>query len=132
MKQNIVINFINKHAMIFNKDKKTNNKFLPTTSTLFYLKNSSNNMNNPSKFGFNYREFTVITVLQSCSFLFKSIKNKNRLNHHTNKFTKILTKLRHCSSNEWIYRVCLQDRLHNAYYVQTTAFILQLRTKDES
>lgn len=35
-------------------------RFLPTTSTLFYLKNCSNDMNNPSKFIFNHAEVTVI------------------------------------------------------------------------
>lgn len=51
---------------------------LPTPSTLFYLKNSSNNMNYPSKFGFDNREVIDFTGLHASSFLFKSEEmNKN-------------------------------------------------------
>lgn len=66
-----------------NKNKKQGKKkyisvSLPTPSTLFYLKNSSNNMNYPSKFGFDNREIIDFTGLHASSFLFKSEEmNKN-------------------------------------------------------
>lgn len=47
---------------------------LPTTSRLFYFYNRSDNMNNPSKFGFNDREFTFGTGLNPRFFLLRSIE----------------------------------------------------------
>ena len=46
--------------------------FLPATSALFYLNDSSYNMNDPCKLGFNNRKFTIITTLKPSSFLFQS------------------------------------------------------------
>lgn len=52
------------------------NSFLPTTRTLLYFKNGSNDMNNPSQFVFNHCEIIVITRLNSCSFLFQWFKTE--------------------------------------------------------
>ena len=62
------------NAQHSNRYRSKGQKILPTTSTLLYLKNCSNDMNNPSKFVFNHSKVAVITNLDSCSFLFQSLK----------------------------------------------------------